>query len=113
MIHILLQDGSPHLPEAAVREPDPEGLQSSTSETGAQCVVTSLPHTTALSATVATPGISHPSEAGQAAEPVHQGQEDSPMTGQVDSDHTQDKTDGTVVMSLLCVDTPSACREDR
>lgn len=113
MIQILLQDGGPRLPEAAVHEPDPEALQSSTSETGAQCVVTSLPHTTALSAAVATPGISHPSEAGQAAEPVHQGQDDSSTTGQVDSDHTQDKTDGTVAMTLLCLDTPSACREDR
>ena len=105
----LLQDGSPHLPEATHHQPDPTVVHSAASETGIQQAVTSLLPIPAPSAAVAAQDMSHASEVDQALDPtVHRA-----AAEQADSDGPQEKTDGTVTVTLLRLDTESPNREDR
>ena len=105
----LLQDGSHHLPEATHHQPDPVAVHSSASETGVQQAITSLPPIPAPSAAVAAQDISHASQACQAVDPaVHDA-----AAEQADSAGLQGNTDGTLMVTLLRLDTESPNRDDR
>ena len=105
----MLQDGSPHLPGPAGHQPDPVPAQSPASDTSIQQAVVSLPLIPAPSAAVAAQDISHASEAGRAIYPAAR----IAAAERADSDASQSITDGTVVVTLLSLDTESQNRQER